>query len=148
MDNIYERYRKNRRAATIIILAALMTLSVYGTAGSVGVTHNVYGKLFNTDGSVPGDDEVIFTAYVSSRPKERVTHPGSVGSGYKDGWWVVNVGNFPTPWKIGDVLVVEFFNMSNGEWAIMKKDVAAQQAGEIIVDLTRETPPKYLPRYR
>jgi hypothetical protein len=131
----------------MVFIIVLLLLSVYGTAGAVGVTHNVYGKLLNDDGSVPQDGDIQFTAYISTRPKEKIVHPGAAGSGYKDGWWVVNVGNFHSPWKIGEVLVVEFTNLSTGEWTVVEQPLSAHQSKGEDVKLKGDTPLKYRPRF-
>lgn len=139
MGSTHKLFRKGNILPVILPLAglalALLLLSIPAPAGAVGVTHNVYGKLLNADGSAPRDGDVQFTAYISSRPGEKINNPGAAGSGYKEGWWVVNVGNFPSAWKVGDVLVVEFNNVSNGQRAVLKQTLEASQPQETVVRL-------------
>ncbi len=46
-------------------------------------------------------------------------------------------GNFPSAWSEGEVLVVEFMDLSSGEAAVAKPDLKAHQEGEIIIRLQK-----------
>ena len=94
-----------------IVFLGLISLTQLGFCGT---THNVYGKLFNSDGSIPDDEEITFVAYITARTDETQTQD-SPGAGYEDGYWFVNVGNFLSPWTAGEVIHVDFTNTANGE---------------------------------
>ncbi|NMC28255.1 MAG: PKD domain-containing protein, partial [Syntrophomonadaceae bacterium] len=74
--------------------------------------HTVFGRVYDFYGKIPST--VNFTAYVASRPNEKLT-PSSNGCGYGNskygaGVWYVQTGSFPTPWQDGDVLCVELIS--------------------------------------
>lgn len=93
---------------SMICVIVLMAPSLYA-----GTPHTVCGRVFNSDGSVPIDSSVSFTAFIESRPKDPVTQD-TTGCGYANGCWQVNVGNFSTDWGVGDALNVIFVS-SQGE---------------------------------
>ena len=92
-----------------------------------GGPHTVTGKLFNSDHSIPADADISFSAFITLRPAEFLTQTSS-GFGFETGYWQVNVGNFPTAWKVGEDLRVDFQNTSNAE------------SGSLIYTLTYEDP--------
>ena len=96
---------------TILSIFVFSTIFEYAIAGT---PHAAYGKVFNSDNSIPGDGNVTFISYITSRPGE-VLMESSTGSDYSSGYWSVSVGNFPTAWSVGDVLRTEVTNTANGE---------------------------------
>jgi hypothetical protein len=79
-----------------------------------GTPHTAYGKVFNSNGTVPPNGDITFNSYIITRPAEVLTQ-SSYGCSYSSGYWNVAVGNFPTPWAVGDVLRTEVTNIVNGE---------------------------------
>ncbi len=78
-----------------------------------GTPHIVYGKIMNSDGTVPAAGTVKFKAYLSGRPGEILTE-SNTGCGYQNGLWWVEVGNFPTNWSVGEVLIADIGNGNTG----------------------------------
>ena len=74
---------------------------------AAGITQNETGRVYNTDMSIPANEELQFRAWIQGREDEILTQD-AVGCGYLDGYWQVNVGNFPTAWDSGDVLEIDF----------------------------------------
>ncbi|HDQ44015.1 MAG TPA: hypothetical protein ENN17_00775, partial [bacterium] len=70
-----------------------------------GTPHLGYGTLRYADGTTPAS--VTFSSYVTARPAERLTQ-SSFGCSYSGGTWTVQVGNFPTAWRAGEILHVDF----------------------------------------
>jgi len=97
-------------------------------AGPLGMA---YGKVFNSDSSVPADNDIAFISYFVERPGEVKTET-SIGCSYSGGYWSVAVGNFPTVWSIGDVLRTEVTNIVNGETGTV--DVVMTDAGSDAAD--------------
>ncbi len=101
---------------TILLFTAMLVL-VFGLnfdSAVAGTEHTAYGKVFNSDNSVPGNSDITFVAFIKSRPSEVQTE-SSTGSGYENGYWNVSCGDFPTAWEVGDVLQVDVTNTTNGE---------------------------------
>ena len=78
-----------------------------------GTTHTVTGPLKNPNTTIPGDSDVAFTAYITTRTGETITNSSS-GAGYASGYWYLNTGNFSTAWTVGEELTVQFQNQANG----------------------------------
>jgi len=74
--------------------------------------HLVGGDLRGSNDEVP--KEVCFKAYITSRPEEIITQ-SSPGSRYSNGIWAVQIANFPSPWKAGDILHVDFSNKASSK---------------------------------
>jgi hypothetical protein len=88
--------------------------------------HKVTGRLLKHNSSVPANGSITFVAYITSRPYEVQTHENK-GNGFSDGYWHINLENFLTSWSAGNVLRVEFTNLSTGmrdsfNWAITSMD--------------------------
>ncbi|GAB4371335.1 MAG: hypothetical protein Kow0042_14020 [Calditrichia bacterium] len=84
--------------------------------------HLVGDKIYNSDGSVPGIEEIEFTAHIKSRPLEILNSDdsGVTGLYYNPNpptslTWLVQVGDFPTAWSIGEILCVQFTHLNTGE---------------------------------
>jgi len=74
---------------------------------SYAITHSphaVFGKV--ECGSIDAP-QLHFSAWKSNRPDEKLTDQ-SKGCFSKSGIWLVQVGNFPSGWKEGDTLCVDF----------------------------------------
>ncbi|MDZ7263071.1 MAG: hypothetical protein ONB16_00710 [candidate division KSB1 bacterium] len=103
------------RFGDFLRLILVLSLLIMGTGdGLAGTPHTAYGKIFNSNGSVPANGNITFNSYIVSRPAEVLTQ-SSFGCSYSSGYWNVAVGNFPTPWAVGDVLRTEVTNIVNGE---------------------------------
>jgi hypothetical protein len=101
-----------------------------------GTPHAAIGKIFNSDLSQPQDHSIAFTAFISSRPQEVLTHT-SLGCTYENGYWTVAVGNFPSPWSIGDTLHLSVENVSNGESGTIRVVLSASgtdQADDLVLN--------------
>jgi len=112
-----------------IFLLVLLSILISGIlAGEVRgqIPHTGYGKVFNSDGSVPANNDITFISYIVDRPGEVQTET-SIGSSYSDGYWSVGVGNFGTAWSAGEVLRTEVTNTVNGETGTV--DVVMTDAG-------------------
>lgn len=100
-----------------VLLAAILLILAQGTIISeviAGTPHTAYGKIFNSNGTVPAKSDITFVSYITTRPGETQTQ-SSPNSSYSDGYWNVAVGDFPTAWTAGDVLRTEVTNKVNGE---------------------------------
>ncbi|MBD3386070.1 T9SS type A sorting domain-containing protein [candidate division KSB1 bacterium] len=86
--------------------------------GLAGTPHTVYGRIYNSDGSVPSQGSIEFSANMISRPDEVQTHH-SIGAGYEGGYWYLNAGNFNTDWITGDTLQVYLVNRTIQEDALL-----------------------------
>ncbi len=95
----------------ILIICVFRVLSGEALAGT---PHTAYGKIFNSDGTVPDNGDIAFNAYILTRPGEVLMH-SSTGCSYSSGYWSVAVGNFSTAWAVGDILHVDVTNTLNGE---------------------------------
>ena len=100
----------------IVLLTFLLLFVQWAVLGDViaGTAHTAYGKVFNSDSSVPADGDITFISYIVSRPDEILTE-SSGGCSYSDEYWQVQVGNFPSDWSAGDVLRTEVTNTVNEE---------------------------------
>ncbi|MCX6357509.1 MAG: hypothetical protein NT045_06515, partial [Candidatus Aureabacteria bacterium] len=83
---------------------------------------------------VPPDSAVSFKAYISSRPGEVLTEK-STGCQYEGGWFQIVVANFPTEWKSGDVLKMEFSDKAHGTSCSVKHKLTPQDP-ELIKDVS------------
>lgn len=101
-----------------IVLLGSLCIFVYSIIleyAIAGTPHIAYGKIINSNSTVPANGEITFDSYIVSRPNEVLTQ-SSTGCGYSSsGYWSVAVGNFPTAWSVGDVVRTEVTNTVNGE---------------------------------
>jgi len=83
--------------------------------------HIVWGNLnnpsFNTE-----YDNLSFTAYITSRPDEKLTEQ-STGCMIGSNFWIVQCGNFDSPWKKGDLLRVEFCDENQSKIFVIEKEL-------------------------
>jgi hypothetical protein len=101
-----------------------------------GAPHTAYGKVFNSDSSVPADDEITFISYIIYRSGEVLTET-STGCGYSDGYWSVAVNNFPSEWSVGEILRTEVTNIVNGETGAVEvamTDAGSDQAEDLYLE--------------
>ncbi len=82
-----------------------MKATVSKGAGS-GIPQNEGGYVYASDGTVLSTGDVTFRAWIVGREDDVLTNE-SVGCGFEDGYWQINVGNFATPWRAGDLVHVE-----------------------------------------
>lgn len=113
--------RRGNLWAIILIMGFLA--AVFGD-GFAGTPHTAYGKIFNSNGSVPANGTIHFNSYIIARPGEVLTE-SSYGCSYSSGYWSVGVGNFPSPWSVGDVLRTEVTNTQNGETGAVEVTMTA-----------------------
>lgn len=105
--------------ASVLVTAAQLCL--WCTTSMAQVPHLVYGEVRASDGGVPAIDQVAFEAFVQSRPAEVLTQEAAGQTGFLVESspprliWMVQCSDFPTPWSIGDLLVVNMRNPSTGE---------------------------------
>lgn len=128
-------------------LVLLLLLSFGSSLHAINIPHLVYGTLRYSDDSIP--ESVTFNAYMQGRVDEVLTQT-SVGCGYQDGQWWVQVANFGSAWDDGEVLVIEFDDLADGtgdDTYTLTND-AADNAGqttlrrparEIIIQVTPNT---------
>jgi len=103
-----------KKALTFVVATALILVGIVLGVSLAGTPHTAYGKVFNSNGTVPANGDITFISYITSRPSEILTQ-SSPGCGYSDGYWQVQVGNFPTNWQAGDTLRTEVTNVTNNE---------------------------------
>ncbi|MBC7187222.1 MAG: hypothetical protein H5U38_09335 [Calditrichaeota bacterium] len=104
-----------------VLLATVAMLMGWGEVAVAQVPHLVYGEVRASDGGVPQANQVSFEAFIQSRPGEVLTHnaPSQTGLLPESSRliWMVQCADFPTPWSIGDLLVINVRNQVTGESA-------------------------------
>ncbi len=97
---------KSGKFLTLIIIFLILTglFFIPSALAAIGTPHIIYGKVFNSDGIVPGESNLEIYAYIPARPDELLSL-SSLGCGYSnsDGMWF-ETGNCPTPWSINENL--------------------------------------------
>ena len=116
---------------------------------SANTPHLVGDRIFNADGSIPSIEDIQFIAYIKSNPNDTLTSddPGSTGLYYESGpgsavIWLVQVGDFPSPWTIGNTLHIDFTNIANGESKsveIILDEEAVQNGGDVSLPVRLST---------
>jgi hypothetical protein len=96
-----------------LLLAAALVLALLPAASWAGGTpKQLLGTIKYANGTVPAvNGEVTFTAFITARPGETLTEISTgCGSEYYDPdyWCWVEVGNFPTPWSVGETCQIDF----------------------------------------
>jgi len=113
-----ETLMKNKRFLTI--MTACLTFFLWSpVAVATGVPHILYGKVRNSDTTLPDASSFEMYAYVTERPGE-ILAKTSVGCGYTinsllDGWFWTEAGNFVTPWVIDENVRIVFSNSDLNE---------------------------------
>jgi len=111
---------------SVVLVAALCAMFMaYVPHVKAAGPYLIVGTVNNTDNSVPADNDVTFKTYISTRTGEILTQ-ASNGCGYGSGLYSVEVGNFPTAWSVGDILVVEIINLN----ALQAKTIQIALAGD------------------
>jgi len=100
--------------------------------------HLIYGKVFNSGGTIPQKDHLATYAYVLSRPEEGL-NKSSVGCGYEvfpdGGWMWFEAGNFPSSWSINENLRIIAIDTNRGESGVI--DLLLDASGsQLLSDLT------------
>lgn len=108
-----------KKALALLVMGMVLMFGASLEQGIAGTPHTAYGKVFNSNGTVPASGEITFVSYITSRPAEILTQ-SSPGCGYSSGYWQVQVGNFPTNWQAGDVLRTEVTNVVNNEFGTVE----------------------------
>jgi hypothetical protein len=74
-----------------------------------GTTHGVLGKVLDAcDGTKADGANVAF--YIENRPNEILYDVvGPSGNSGSSNWYFVDVGNFPTPWRPGEKLIIGIY---------------------------------------
>lgn len=104
--------------------------------------HAVYGCI-RADGDSVALSGVGYIAYITSRPGEKLSHR-SAGCALLGEHWIVQCGSFPSPWRTGEILRVEFQGGEGslrGEIDVQLSYEALDDAGEIL--LTDYDIPRY-----
>lgn len=96
----------------LVLLAVWAVFMVQIPQARAAGPYLIVGTVNNADNSVPADNDVTFSAYISTRPTEILTQTSN-GCGYSGGLYSVEVGNFPTAWNVNDVLVVNLLNLTS-----------------------------------
>jgi hypothetical protein len=102
-----------------------------------GTPHTAYGKVFNSNGTVPANGDITFNSYITTRPGEVLTE-SSTGCNYSSPYWIVAVGNFPTAWAAGDIVHTDVTNTLNGETGSVEITMTSATASDLAPDLHLE----------
>lgn len=104
------------KTTTLFLLLSTFMVELVGSnfVYGGGIPHTAYGKVFNSNGLTPANNEIQFNSYITTRPGEILTE-SSTGCSYSAGYWNVGVGNFPTAWSVGEVLHTDVTNIVNNE---------------------------------
>jgi len=68
--------------------------------------HIVWGKI-RTEGNTSIENGIHFSAFVTSRPDEKLTE-NSPGCKLENGYWLVQCGGFKSAWNAGEILRIMF----------------------------------------
>lgn len=101
------RFRKGR----ILIFLQVVVFSLFVINLKAGTPHTVGGTVTYSEGGSPSS--ATFSAYITSRPAEVLTHSSS-GCGYGGGSYWIQCGNFTTSWTAGEVLHVDLSDGMGG----------------------------------
>ncbi|MCP4109700.1 MAG: hypothetical protein GY749_29975 [Desulfobacteraceae bacterium] len=95
----------------IIFISLFFWGIIPGIAGA-GTPHLIYGELKNSDDSAPANGTIKIEVYIKGRQGEVLTQ-SDTGCGFEDGMWWIEIGNFPSPWSVGERLHISTTNTSN-----------------------------------
>ncbi len=110
------------------VLCILLFILIAGVSSSVSAPHIVFGYVNDYPGKTPAAGTAV-TAYIDTRPDEKINT-----SVYEDRAWSVNVGNFPTSWKAGEILIIEISNTyGTNSTAVVLDNTGVQQAENMTV---------------
>ena len=130
----------NSHLRIYIFLLWMMTAVVFISPAMAQVPHIVYGEVRNNDSSIPGDEEIIFNAFIHSHSQQVLTKNtlGQTGlysyplSSPQALYWLIQCSDFSSDWSIGDVLEVQIENVQTGEQKIVQvtlTDAPSQNMG-------------------
>lgn len=120
------KFKKNINLIFILFVSLTLYHEVSLNPADAGTPHMIYGDVVDAEGNIPSDGSVNFKVYVSERPGEILTE-SDTGCGYEDGW--VEIGNFPSPWSVGEEL-----NISTDDGTI--EDIVISKSGGQELSLT------------
>lgn len=100
----------NKILKGLIIFTIVLILGLPALAGT---THTVYGEITNPP---QNPDDISIIAYITARPGEIQTEAYTGSTGYENGFWYVNTGNYSVAWSAGETLRIEIFNKATDEW--------------------------------
>lgn len=123
----------------ILLFILLFILIMIMSSGEIfaGTPHTAYGKVFNSNGTVPANGDITFNSYITSRPGEVLTQ-SSTGCNYSSPYWNIQVGNFPTAWAVGDIVHTDVMNTLNGETGSVEVTLTNATASDLAPDLHLE----------
>jgi hypothetical protein len=125
-----------KRGVVLLAFLCIFVHSIILEYTTAGTPHTAYGKIFNSDDTVPANSDITFNSYIKSRSSEVLTQ-SSTGCDYSSGYWSVAVGNFPTAWSVGDVLSIDVINTINGETGLIEVTMTSA-GGDAAPDLRLE----------
>jgi len=89
---------------------------------SVQSPHIIWGEMdnhcYNTD-----YDSLSFKAYITSRPEDLLTEK-SVGCMIENNFWIIQCGNFKSPWEKGEIVRVEFYGENKSKVFVIEKELS------------------------
>ncbi len=100
--------------------------------------HLVYGTI-KTENLNIDDSEIGLCAYISSLPEEKLNRK-STGCMIQDGYWIVQCNTFPSGWKAGEKVIVEFSDNTGDILAEAEVELTfkpADKATDIIISGNR-----------
>jgi len=104
--------KKNKLLLFVTLFFCISMMATIRAGYAVaGTPHLALGSITNSDASVPSANDIQFTAYVSTRTDDVLTQ-SSPGCSYDGTTYGVEVGNFTQPWTAGEILVIEFVNLT------------------------------------
>ena len=77
--------KKTKRIVVFLSLLSLCLLPI-ASLHAGGAFHIVWGNLFNSDGSIPADEDIDYTTFITVRPSDTITC-GNNGAVYESGYW-------------------------------------------------------------
>ena len=125
---------------TFRIIFCLLAVLTFISPVDAQVPHIVYGEIRNNDNSIPGDEDIIFNAFLQNHSQQILTKNtvGQTGlyaypqSSPQALYWLIQCSDFSSDWSIGDVLEVQIENVQTGEQKIVQvtlTDAPSQNMG-------------------
>lgn len=126
-----------QRTCLIFIFSTILATIFSGTAYAV----ILFGELRNSNGTIPGDDDITFLCYVDGTDDEIQTE-STVTRNYQGGFFSVETQNFtPTPPATGAAFDIFFTNVVNGESAHFQTTVPAAAMQYPLITLAESANP-------
>lgn len=113
-----------------LILLITISILIPITSG-MGLPHLIYGYIYDSPEASSLHNTV--TVHIQTRPEEKLTNTTFRWENNRS-QWLINTGNFPTPWKGGETLVIEVTTPHGGfnHTTMVLDQSAVQQAPDII----------------